>query len=224
MNKIKSLALPPRFLCRRIAAGAAPARADEVLQQRPAPRRLLRVLSRERRRSRRPYVPPGVNINVENVQTLYAAYVRRLSPHFDVELAAGLPPVTKTYGVGPATLGSVPYNGVISTARWFAPTVLLEYKFLSENSPVALHRRRRQLHDVLRPQFDRGRQRRDRRTDAHVADASVGPAATVGVAYPYPVVGTSTRPIRFSRVNSNLTADTAGVIRTTRINSGRRRW
>src|SRR6202030_3424137 len=45
------------------------------------------------------------------------------------------PPLKTRAGGGPATLGSVPYDGqVIATARWIAPTVLLEYKFLSENS------------------------------------------------------------------------------------------
>ena len=64
-----------------------------------------------------PYVPNGLNFSVNDVETLYLAYVRRLSEHFDVEFAAGDPPLTKTEGRGPATLGSVPYNGqVISTA------------------------------------------------------------------------------------------------------------
>jgi outer membrane protein len=65
-----------------------------------------------------PFVPTGLNISVNDVETLYLAYVRRLSVHFDLELAAGYPPLTKTEGRGPALLGSVPYNGqVISTAR-----------------------------------------------------------------------------------------------------------
>ena len=70
-----------------------------------------------------PYVPPGLNVHLDNVETLYVAYVRSISPHLNVELAFGYPPLTKTEGRGPAKLGSVPYNGqVISTARWVAPT------------------------------------------------------------------------------------------------------
>ena len=57
-----------------------------------------------------PYVPPGVNIKAENLETLYAAYVRRLSSAFDLELAVGYPPQAKVDGKGPATVGSVPYN------------------------------------------------------------------------------------------------------------------
>src|SRR5260370_32134553 len=84
-----------------------------------------------------PYVPPGANIDAKNLTTLYLGYVRRLSSHFDVELAIGYPPLQKTVGKGPATLGSVPYNGqVIATARWLAPTLLVEYMFFDENSKL----------------------------------------------------------------------------------------
>src|SRR5208337_951892 len=79
-----------------------------------------------------PYVPPGVNQKAENVVTLYGAYVRTLSSRFDVEFAAGWPPIVSTKGVGPAKLGSVPYNGeIVASARWIAPSLLVEYKFLS---------------------------------------------------------------------------------------------
>ena len=81
-----------------------------------------------------PFVPPGVNLRLQHVVTPYFGYVRRLTPHFSLELAVGLPPLTKTVGKGPATLGSVPYNGqVITTARWLAPTLLLQYNFLDES-------------------------------------------------------------------------------------------
>ena len=169
-----------------------------------------------------PYVPPGVNLNVRDVQTLYAAYVRRLSTHFDVELAFGVPPKTETVGKGPATLGSVPYNGVmISTARWFAPTLLLEYKFLSDQSPV-------------RPYIGLGVNYTtfyDRQSSAAGNAASggptrlsltpsVGPAATVGLAYHAGGHWNTYISYSISRVNSDLTADTAGVIRRTRIKFG----
>jgi outer membrane protein len=81
-----------------------------------------------------PYAPAGLNLSVKNVQTLYLAYVRTLTDHFNLELALGYPPITKTYGRGPSMLGSVPYNDVeLSSARWAAPTLLLNYKFLNEN-------------------------------------------------------------------------------------------
>ncbi len=169
-----------------------------------------------------PYVPAGVNIDAKNVDTLYVAYVRRLSAHLDVELAVGYPPLTKTVGKGPATLGSVPYDGqVISTARWIAPTLLLEYEFLSENSK-------------LRPYIGVGVNYttfydRDSTAQGNAASggptklslsASVGPAATMGLAYNISNNWHLYGSYSISRVNSDLVADTAGVIRTTRIKFG----
>jgi len=82
-----------------------------------------------------PFLPSGVNLNVDlkDTQTLYLAYIRRLNSFLDLELAFGVPPKTTTIGKGPASVGSVPYNGQeIATAKWLAPSALLEYKFLSE--------------------------------------------------------------------------------------------
>ena len=169
-----------------------------------------------------PYVPSGVNLNVRDVQTLYAAYVRRLSTHFNMELTLGWPPKTETIGRGPATLGSVPYNGaLISTARWIAPTLLLNYQFFSENSPV-------------RPYIGVGVNYTtfyDRQSTAagNAANggptrlslsSSVGPAATVGLSYHVGGHWNTYISYSISRVDSNLTADTAGVIRRTRIKFG----
>jgi|HubBroStandDraft_4_1064222.scaffolds.fasta_scaffold267925_2 outer membrane protein len=84
-----------------------------------------------------PFTPAGAGLDVKDTNTLYAAYFRRLSPHFQFELAAGEPPLTKSTGKGPATLGSVPYNGeVITTARWLAPAALIKYNFGAENSLI----------------------------------------------------------------------------------------
>src|SRR6202049_2003876 len=74
-----------------------------------------------------PFVPPGLNLSVKDVQTPYLAYLRRLSTNFTVELAFGIPPLTKTYGKGPARGGSVTYNGQqISSARWMAARDLMD--------------------------------------------------------------------------------------------------
>ena len=58
-----------------------------------------------------------------------------LSRTFAVELALGYPPLAKVQGRGLPSVGSVPYNGqVVSSARWIAPTLFLEYNFLSPDS------------------------------------------------------------------------------------------
>jgi outer membrane protein len=171
-----------------------------------------------------PYVPPGVNLELRHVFTPYFAYVRRLDRHFSVELAIGVPPLTKTVGKGPATLGSVPYNGeVIATARWFAPTLLLQYNFLDESAR-------------LRPYIGAGINYvrfYDRRSTAagNAASggptsislpASLGPAGTVGLSYRISRHFSVYASYSMSQVNSRFTTDTAGVIRTSHIKFGPR--
>jgi outer membrane protein len=171
-----------------------------------------------------PFVPPGVNLRVKDVVTPYFAYVRRLTRHFSAELAFGWPPLTKTVGKGPAQLGSVPYDGqVISTARWFAPTLLLTYNFLPESF-------------WIRPYIGAGinyTRFYDRRSTA-AGDAasggptsislpsSIGPAGTVGVSMRLTRRFSLHASYSISQVNARLTANTAGVIRTTHIEFGPR--
>jgi outer membrane protein len=169
-----------------------------------------------------PFVPAGVNIDAKNVETAYFGYVRRIVPHFDVELALGYPPLTKTVGKGPATLGSVSYDGqTISTARWLAPTVLFEYEFFDEDAK-------------LRPFIGVGVNytnfyARKSTADGDAASggptklsltSSVGPAGTVGLAYHVAGHWNAYASYSISQVKTKLHADTAGVIRTTSINFG----
>ena len=169
-----------------------------------------------------PFVPAGVNLKAQDLETLYVGFVRRLSPAFALELALGYPPLNKVEGKGPATVGSVPYNGqVVSTARWLSPTVLLEYNFLSEDSK-------------FRPYIGVGVNYTnfyDRKSTAQgnaglggptklSLTSSVGPAATVGLAYAISPRWHVYGSYSISRVNTNVTADTEGVIRTTTIKFG----
>ncbi|HLQ13540.1 MAG TPA: OmpW family outer membrane protein [Steroidobacteraceae bacterium] len=166
-----------------------------------------------------PFVPKGLNVNVKNVNTAYVAYVRRLSPNFVLELAAGVPPKTETTGKGPAMLGSVPFDGqVISTAKWFAPTLLLNYVFLDESS-------------AWRPYFGVGANYTkfyDRQSTAagNAANggptsisltSSLGPAATLGVRWHLQDRWSLYASYSYSVVRSNLVANTAGVLRRTHI-------
>jgi outer membrane protein len=169
-----------------------------------------------------PFVPPGANLKAENVETLYIGLVRHLPANFAVELAVGYPPLQKTKGEGPATLGSVPYNGqVISTARWLSPTLLFEYNFLPDTAP-------------LQPYIGAGVNYTtfyDRNATA-AGDAasggptrisltsSVGPAVTGGVTYRISARWHLHASYSWSQVKTNLTADTDGFIRTSRISFG----
>ena len=173
---------------------------------------------------RGPYVPAGVNLKLKDVVTPYFAYVRRLNSHFSVELALGVPPLTKTYGKGPAKLGSVPYNGQeIVTARWLAPTLLLNYTFFDESVR-------------LRPYIGAGINytRFYSRQSTPAGDAasggptsislttSVGPAATIGLSYRITRQFFLYGSLSASQVDSNLTANTAGVLRKTHVSFGPR--
>jgi len=167
-----------------------------------------------------PYVPSGLNVHFDNVETLYVAYVRTLSTHFNVEFAFGYPPLTKTEGRGPQTLGSVPYNGqVISTARWFSPSLLVNYLFGDANSR-------------LRPYVGVGVNYTKflARQSTGAGDAasggptsialpvSVGPTATAGLSYELAERWHLYASYSVARVNTTLTATTAGMQRTSNIN------
>ncbi len=166
-----------------------------------------------------PFVPAGLNFDAENLETLYFGYLRRLSPHFNFELAMGVPPVAKVKGSGPAYLGSTPYDGqVLSSARWFAPTALIEYNFFDESAPV-------------RPFIGVGVNYTyfyDRDSTAAgdavgggptkiSLPASIGPAVTAGLTWRPAPHWDATASFGASKVNARLTADTAGEIRTSHV-------
>lgn len=167
-----------------------------------------------------PYVPSGLNVHLDNVVTLYAAYVRTLSTHFNVEFAFGYPPLTKTEGRGPVTLGSVPYNGqVISTARWFSPSMLVNYVFGDANS-------RLRPYVGIGVNYTKFLARQSTAAGNAVAGGptsislpvSVGPTATAGLSYELAERWHVFASYSVARVNTRLTADTAGVLRTSNIN------
>ena len=167
-----------------------------------------------------PFVPPGVGLDVKNITTPFFSYLRRLSTHFTVELAAGVPPLAKTVGKGPAMIGTAPYDGAeIATARWFAPTLLLEYLFLDDSS-------------ALRPYIGVGLNYayfydcKSTAAGEAVAGgptrielpASLGPAATVGFSYRLPHHASIGASYSAAKVGTHLTATTGDIVRTSTIN------
>jgi outer membrane protein len=171
-----------------------------------------------------PYVPPGVKIKLKDVITPYFAYVRTLTDHFALELAMGAPPLTKTVGKGPATLGSVPFNGeTIVTARWLAPTLLLQYVFLDDSYRIRpyIGAGFTYVKFYSRQSTAAGNAIGGGPTSISLT-SSFGPAGTVGVScritrrfYVYASASASD-------VDSDLTANTAGVIRKTHVSFGPR--
>lgn len=168
-----------------------------------------------------PFVPTAqpLNLSVDNVQTLYFAYVRRLSPSFDLELAAGWPPKTSTVGKGPTNVGSVPYAGQeVATSRWFAPTLLLNYKFLDASSRVRPYAG---LGVNFTHFFDNtstaaGNAVNGGPTSISLSD-SFGWAATLGVSYRVQERWSLYGSYSVSQIKSDMSANTSGAIRRTTI-------
>jgi outer membrane protein len=165
------------------------------------------------------FTPSGINLRVDDVNTPYFAYLRRLSPAWELELALGIPPTTHTRGAGPATLGSVPFNGQdVDTAKWFSPTVLIEYKFFDE-------------HNAFRPYAGVGINFTHfyERNSTAAGDAanggptsvslsnSLGPAATAGLSYKFTRNINAIASYSIARVDSDFRSTTAGVVRSTSI-------
>jgi len=166
-----------------------------------------------------PFTPPGINLTVQNVNTPYFAYLRRINSKFDLELAAGIPPTTHTVGVGPQYLGSVPFNGQeVATAKWFSPSVLVEYKFLEDSSPfrpyvgVGVN----YTHFYERNSTAAGDAANGGPTSTRLSN-SIGPAATAGMAYNFTRNINAIASYSIARVDSNYASNTAGIIRTTQV-------
>jgi outer membrane protein len=169
-----------------------------------------------------PYVPRGANLSVRNDQTPYLAYLRRLSTHFSAELTVGVPPLTKTYGKGPATVGSVPYNGQeITSARWFAPSALLEYVFFDDNARLRPYVGAgvNYVYFYSRQQTAAGNASAGGPTSVSLP-YSIGPVGTVGLKYQFSRHWSVVASFSASRVESTSTAHTGGVARTSQISFG----
>jgi len=169
-----------------------------------------------------PYVPPGVNFDAENLETLYIGYIRRITSAFSLELAGGYPPLSKVDGRGPATLGSVPYNGqVVATARWISPAALIEYNFLPEDSAlrpyIGLGVNYTQFYD--RESTAQGNAASGGPTKVSLS-ASVGPVATAGAVYHFTHRWHLNVSYTISQVDTNILANTAGIERTARLHFG----
>lgn len=168
------------------------------------------------------YVPPGVNFKAENLETLYIGYVRTLPANLSVELAFGYPPLSKVDGKGPATLGSVPYNGeVVSSARWLSPTLFLEYNFLSAESKLRPFLGVGVNYTAFYDRFStaQGNAASGGPTKLSLS-SSVGPAATVGLSYTITPRWHAYASYSVARVDTTIEADTAGVLRSTAIHFG----
>jgi outer membrane protein len=220
MTLSKRLA-PPLLACLAAATYCTAALADDE----PMPANTLRVgmyfvkYSASAPDLSGPFTPSGLNLRVANVNTLYFAYLRRVTSHLSVELAAGIPPETHTYAVGPATVGSVPFNGQeVATAKWFSPSVLLDYMFLDEHSNLRPYAGVgiNYTHFYERNATAPGNAITGGPTATYLSD-SIGPAATLGVFYRFAKNFNAIASYNLAQVNSNFDANTSGISRTTTV-------
>ena len=173
-----------------------------------------------------PFTPPGINIRVGNVTTPYLAYLRSLDSNWVVEIAGGVPPTTHTYGKGPASVGSVPFDGQeVATAKWFSPSLLLEYKFLDPSAVlrpfVGIGVNYTHFYDLK--STPAGDAANGGPTQVSLS-SSWGPAATVGAVYRITREVHLAASYSAARVNSDYRSDSSGVVRQTTIHFNPRAW
>ena len=166
-----------------------------------------------------PFVPPGASVDVNDTNTVYFAYVRRLNKDFDVEFAFGVPPKTETVGKGPATLGSAPFNGqVLATAKWLSPSVLLQYKFLEESSAwrpyIGVGFNYTHFYDIQSTAAGDAVTGGPTKT---TLTNSFSYAVNAGVSYHIDGPWNAYASVNYAPVKSKATLETAGVSRTTTI-------
>lgn len=68
--------------------------------------------------------PPGLRINVKDLDVLPLSYERRLSPNWGVQFQGGIPPTLTTVGAGAAE-----QVGTVAKARIWFPTLMALYTF-----------------------------------------------------------------------------------------------
>jgi outer membrane protein len=166
-----------------------------------------------------PFTPSGLNLDIKNVNTLYFGLVRKLSTHFSAELALAIPPLSSTIARGPATVGSVPYNGqVIAKSRWLAPTALIDYQFLDDSSSWRPYVGAGVNYTAFyaRHSTPAGDQITGGPTKISMT-SSFGPAATMGVLWHPSTHLEVNLSYSIARINSRMTIDTGGILRHTKV-------
>lgn len=173
-----------------------------------------------------PFAPTGLGLDVKNVNTAYFAYLRRITPYVSVELAGGWPPKTETVGKGPATVGSVPYDGqVIATAKWFSPTLLAILYFTGPETHwrpyvgAGLN----YTHFYDRTSTDAGNAVAGGPTKISLSD-SIGPAGTIGLLWRIDRNWSMDASYSRAKVKTDLEANTSGVVRRSTINFNPSTW
>jgi outer membrane protein len=167
-----------------------------------------------------PFTPAGLEVSVKDATTLFLSLDKQINPRFDVELAGGWPPTHNVNGKGPATVGSVPYDGVtLSKAKEMAPTLLVNYSFTDAGQPlrpyIGLGLNYTHFYDIK--STTAGDNVNGGPTSTSMKD-SYGLAGQIGLRWQLQNQWSMNAAILKANVKSNFTADTSGIDRTTHIN------
>jgi len=163
------------------------------------------------------FTPPGLSLEVKSASTLFLSLSKTMTDHIDVTLLGGLPPLHHVYAKGNATAGSQPYDGVeIGSARQLAPTVMVDYSLFDAGT-------------AFRPYFGAGinfTHFYDQKSTGNSINGgtttesnsdSLGPAFAIGARYNWSPRWSLNAELVRPIVQSQLTATTDGVVRTTNI-------
>jgi len=166
-----------------------------------------------------PFTPPGINLRVGDVTTTYLSGLLHIDENWSLELTGGVPPTVKSYGKGPAKAGSLPFDGQeLGSAKWFAPTLFLDYSFLDSRSPVrpfvGLGVNHTRFYDVKSTAAGDAVNGGPTRTSL---SSTWGPAGSLGASWHITREIDVVASFTVARVNSHFRSDTAGVIRTTTV-------
>jgi len=224
-HKKSHFALAALAACAGLIGFAGAAQADETASDSSVPSNTVRLgayyvhFDSDAANVSGPFTPSGINLSVNDASTLYFAYVRRLDSHWSLEVAGGVPPTTKTYGQGPATVGSIPFNGQeVATAKWMSPSILGEYSFFDESSAfrpyIGVGVNYTKFYD--RDSTAAGNAANGGPTSINLSN-SIGPAATLGLSYKITRDWNVIASYSVAEVDSNYTSNTSGVLRTTVI-------
>jgi outer membrane protein len=85
-----------------------------------------------------PFTPPGLSLDVGGASTLDFAYIRELSPHWNIELALGVPPkheVALRVNNQALPAGIQGLNGqVVAQVKQLSPSLIANYSFRDKDS------------------------------------------------------------------------------------------
>jgi outer membrane protein len=148
-------------------------------------------------------VPAGADIEVQDATTLFLSYEYRMTPHWGIELAAGIPPTHDTKATG-----SIAFLGKVSSVKQAAPTLFVNYRFGEDSATwrpfVGLGINYTRFYDA----------KSEYGQDIELSD-SVGPAAQLGLSYALTPQVSLCAVVATAKVKSDLVATGTTVQQTT---------